>query len=150
MKIIELFESIGQNVYHVTFDRHLSSITKDGIKPLQTSNWSKASSPGERYNEEGGIFAFADPEDAFKWAFVQGFEHKQPVSIITLKRGDNWEKDPSGDIALTMGKGEALRSMGSVPPTDIIKVNSFESFGVPGDFKVSQQEWIQQSVDKIR
>jgi len=149
MKIKELYESAGQNVYHVTFDKHLPSITKGGIKPLQTSNWAKASGDeGTRYNEEGGIFAFADPVDAFKWAFRQEYEFKEPVSIVRLRRGSNWEKDPSGDITLQMGQGDALRSMSAVSPSDIEGVYSFKELGVPGN-GVSQAEWIQNSVNTI-
>lgn len=138
----------GQNVYHVTFDKHIPKIKQDGLRPLQTSNWTKAGDQGTRYNEEGGVFAFADPEDAFKWAFKQQFEFKEPVSVLRLTRGDSWEKDPSGDISLQMGKGEALRSIAAVPASDVEAAYSFDDFGNPGN-GVSQQEWIQNSVNKI-
>jgi len=139
----------GQSVYHVTFDKHIPKIKQDGLRPLQTSNWAKAGGDeGTRYNEEGGVFAFADPEDAFKWAFKQQFEFKEPVSILRLKRGNSWEKDPSGDIHLQMGKGEALRSIAAVPASDVEGAYSFTDFGNPGN-GVSQQEWIQNSVNTI-
>ena len=144
----KLEEGAGQSVYHVTFDKHIPKIKQGGLRPLQTSNWTKAGDQSSRYNEEGGVFAFADPEDAFKWAFKQSWEFKEPVSILRLKRGDSWEKDPSGDIALQMGKGDALRSIAAIPASDVEGAYSFDDFGSPGN-GVSQQEWIQNIVNTI-
>lgn len=141
MRFTELVEGSSQYVYHVTFTDHVPSIMKGGLKPLQTSNWIKAGT-GKRYNEEGGVFAFAHPEDAFRWAFSQEFDFKKPVSIVKMKRGDSWEKDPSQDIALQMGKGDALRSIAAVPASDIVGVYDYADFGTPMSRGISQQEWI--------
>jgi len=145
----KLNEAAGQNVYHVTFSKHVPGITKGGLRPLQPSNWVKKGDPTKRYNEEGGVFAFADPLDAFKWAFVQQTDLKQPVSIITFRRGNTWEKDPSADIQLTMGQGDALRSMSAVPPGDILYVNAFDDFSNPMELQIPQGEWFQRSVDMM-
>lgn len=140
-------ESANSYVYHVTFSNNVPKIQKQGLRPFQTSNWTTGD--GERYNKEGGVFAFAHPEDAFKWAFKTNWEFKKPVSIIRLKRTDQWEKDPSADIMLQMGQGDALRSMGAVGPENFVDSFDFESFGSPVQNNQTQQEWMAGIVKKL-
>ena len=148
MKLEDLHEAVNkQFAYHVSFTENAPKIMREGLKPFKTSLWTKAS--GERYNEEGGVFAFEHPEDAFKWAFNQKFEFKKPVSIIKMKRGETWETDPSQDITLQMGKGKALRSLAAIPASDMIKAFDFEDFKTPSELKVSQKEWIDGIIDKL-
>ena len=149
MKLIDLYEAVSKRyVYHVTFTKNVKNIMSQGLKPFQTSNWSKGPG-GDRYNEEGGVFAFEHPEDAFKWAFKQKFAFKKPVSIIKMKRGNTWEVDPSQDISLQMGKGKALRSIAAVKAGDMIEAFDFDDFGTPGDLGISQQDWIKGIIDKL-
>ena len=149
MKLQELMESTGNYVYHVTFTEKVPSIKKEGIKPLQTSNWAKAGNPSERYNEEGGVFAFEHPEDAFKWAFKQQFEFKKPTSIIKLKGNDSWKEDPTQDIMLTTGKGRPLRSKAAIPASDVVKAFKLDDFKSPTMLGIPQSKWIDHIVKTL-
>lgn len=144
-----IFEDGGQ-IYHVTFTKYLTKIVKQGIRPLQPSNWTKAANPDERYNTEGGIFAFEHPWDAYKWAFEQNWQFKEPVSIIKLRRNENWEKDPSEDYRLQMGKGAALRSSHAVSLGDIIKIYHFEDFKSPVELGMDRDEWEQMVIKTLQ
>lgn len=123
-----LNEAISKYVYHVTFTKNVKKIQSSGLKPMQRSNWTKAST-NKRYNEEGGVFGFEHPEDSWNWAFNMNWEFKQPISIIRLRRTKDWEIDPSQDINLTMGKGKALRSRNAISATNFIdsfNLNDYE------------------------
>ena len=149
MKLTDLHEAKSNKfAYHVTFTKHVPNIMKQGLKPLQTSNWKKADKEG-RYNEDGGVFAFADPNDAFKWAFKQNWDFKKPVSIIKMKKTDTWDIDPSEDIELQMGEGDALRSMKAVPASEMIEAFDFEDFKTPAELDLTQAEWLEGIIDKL-
>jgi hypothetical protein len=53
-------------LYHVTHSAKSAKIQREGLRPMQTSNWKKAGS-GERYGR-GEVHAFEFPEDARRWA----------------------------------------------------------------------------------
>lgn len=150
MKSFKKFLDEGRYVYHTTFTKNVRAIKSKGLVPLQTSNWVKTGSPKVRYNEDGGIFAFADPEDAWKWAFKQEFEFNKPVSIIRMKKTKQWTKDPSQDIGLTMGKGDALKSIEMVKPSDIKDTFQMKDFSNPSKLGISQKEWIKGIVKKLK
>lgn len=133
MKLHQLNEALinSKYIYHVTYTKNVAKIQKQGIKPFHTSNWVKAGT-GNRYNEEGGIFAFEHPEDAWKWAFKMQFMDKsKPISIIKLKKTGEWEKDPSEDLMLQLGKGKSLRSIGATKPADFVAAFSLDELGNP-------------------
>lgn len=134
-----LNEASKQFVYHVTFTKNAKKIMAQGLKQLQTSNWGKGA---DRYNTQGGVFAFEHPEDAFKWAFKQQYEFKKPVSIIKMKRSKSWEVDPSEDPMLQMGKGKALQSTSMIKSSDMVQAYEYADFGNPGSLGISQDEWI--------
>lgn len=143
-----LFESVAPYYYHATFSNKVPSIQKSGLKPLQASNWKHAGS-GERYNQEGGVFAFEHPEDAWRWAFRMKFDFDKPVSIVRIQKSDSWQTDPSQDISLQMGKGRALRSMGAIPPEHIVDAIDLSEFSNPSELGISQQEWIDSIVKEL-
>lgn len=124
----QAFRKVEPAVYHVTFSKNVAGIKKEGVKPLQTSNW--VDGTGDRYNADAGIFSFAHPEDALRWAFKMNWEFKQPVSIVKLKRSKSWKLDPSEDINLQMGEGDALRSTPAVPASDFIESFEFNDLGM--------------------
>lgn len=132
-----LAEAKGKYYYHVTFTSKVKKIMREGIKPLQTSNWVKGMG-GDRYNEEGGIFAFEHPFDAARWAFKQNWEFKKPVSIIRIKPTNQWYEDPSEDYSLTSGKGKALKSMEMVKPSDLVDAKEFKG---PADLGTNVAGW---------
>jgi hypothetical protein len=146
MKSREFLRESTEAVYHVTFSAHVPAILEKGLLPLQTSNW--ANGEGERYNA-GGVFAFAHPMDAFKWAFNQNFQFKKPVSIVKFTRTNDWHKDPSDDITLQMGAGDALRADGFIGPENVIKVVNFDELGNPQELGISQAEWFTQIQDTL-
>ncbi len=150
MKLRDLLESADQYVYHVTFAENVMDIKREGLAPLRDSNWIKAGT-GERYNEDGGVFAFAHPHDAFMWAFNMDwqFNQQRSIAIIRFRRTDHWEKDPSGDITLQTGKGDALRSMQTIPSEAYVDSWLLKNFGTPAELGVGQQEWIQGVIDKL-
>ena len=133
-------------VFHVTFTKNARKIMSGGLNPLQTSNWAKGKEK-ERYNKQGGVFGFEHPEDAFRWAFKQNYEFKKEVSIIKMKRGKTWEKDPSQDPSLQMGKGKALQSLSAIKPSEMIKSFNLKDFGNPLERGITQDEWIKDIVN---
>lgn len=143
-----LTEASFKYYYHVTFKKNVAKIKSKGLNPMQTSNWAKGD--GQRYNEQGGVFAFQHPEDAWKWAFKMNWDFKKPISIVRIKKSKSWEKDPSADINLQMGKGDALQSISAISKSDIKDVFDFDDFGTPAGLGISQQEWIKGIVDKLK
>jgi len=116
------FENKGNVVYHVTHSSYLPKLNNEGLKLMQTSNWVKADQAGEesRYFEEPMLFAFESALDAFRWAFKQQWELKQPAAVLRIKNDGKWFDDPSEDFMLQAGQGKALARKSPVPPTDIV------------------------------
>jgi len=140
MRLLEIQQLAPKYLYHVTFSEHVPSIKEKGLMQFQPSNWVKGEG-GTRYNEEAGIFAFEDPEDAFKWAFNMQWQHKNPISIVRIKPGDIWEQDPSEDDNLRMGKGRAMMSRRNIPAENIIDAFDMKDFGTPAELGIPQSEW---------
>lgn len=141
MKLTEVTDS--QYLFHVTYTRNVPNIKKKGLIQFQPSNWVRGDSD-TRYNEDAGIFAFTDPEDATKWAFKMKFDMEdKDISIIRFDYSDDWEDDPSQDpiLALT-SKGRAVRSKMNIPAEKIIDAFEFNDFGTPVQHDMSQQEWL--------
>jgi len=136
-------EDKQQYVYHATRKSKADKIKQGGLKPLQTSNWKKqGQSDTERYNEDGGVFAFESAEDAAKWAFKMNYEFKDAVSIIKAKRDGSWEVDPSEDIMLQMGKGKSLKRVGAVPASDIVSSTDLDFETSAADRGMTGAEYI--------
>lgn len=95
------------------------------------------------------MFAFRDPEDAYRWAFKQNWDFKQDVAIVKIKGKDQWHLDPSEDIHLKMGKGEAVRSMERVKPEDIVGSVEFEDFKNPSELDISPAEFMDRVVGML-
>ena len=120
--------------YHVTLKSNVSNIKSKGILPFQPSNWTNGD--GKRYNDDyAGVYAFSHPEDAFKWAFKMNWDFKKPTSIIRIKKGNSWRRDPSQDIHLRMGKGKAMMSSKAIPASDFVDSFDQSSFPVPLNFE---------------
>lgn len=125
--------------YHATFTSTVDKIKSKGLQPFNTSNWVKGD--GKRYNEYAGVYAFQHPEDCFMWALKMEWDFKKPISIVRIKKSNKWEKDPSEDIHLQMGKGDAMMAKG-VPANHIVDAFRLEDFGKPGTLGISQAEWL--------
>lgn len=129
-------------LYHVTFTDKVDNILDKGLLQLQPSNWSKGDG-STRYNEEAGLFAFENPEDATNWANKMQYEFdRQDVSIVRINPSDVWYQDPSSDINLRMGKGRSMRSQHNIGATDIIDVFDVSKFGNPMTREMSRDEWL--------
>jgi len=153
MKLHELKEAAGgeQFVYHVTFSEDVASIKKKGLLPIAPhgkTNWTKRD--GDRYQEEPSVYAFRDPEDAYRWAFKQNWDFKQDTAIVRIKNTEQWHRDPSEDINLKMGKGEALRSMDRVPPEDVGGSVEFADFKNPMELDMKQDEFMDRVIKMIQ
>jgi len=110
-------------LYHVTFTDKIPKILKEGIKPLQTSNW--ISKGGKRYGN-GEIFSLNNKEDAIRWAAKMDWEFNQQmgsghISIITFKKSNDWDIDSADPLSQLGNKGNWLKQIGSVKPNDIIQ-----------------------------
>ena len=111
-------------LYHVTHTDKVSKILKEGIKPLQTSNW--VSGTGKRYGE-GEIFSLNNLKDAIRWGAKMDWEFNQimgsgKISIIEFKKTNKWDIDESDPISQLGNEGQWLKQLGTVKPQNIIKV----------------------------
>jgi hypothetical protein len=103
---------------------------------------------GSRYNEDAGVFAFDNPEDAINWASKMRFDHKQtPISIVRLTIDpDNpiWDEDPAQDpIMRATLKGRALKSSQNINAERIVDAVDFTDLGTPGSHDMDRDEWIE-------
>ena len=143
-----LFEGVSPYYYHVTFTSKVPAIMSKGLTLFNTSNWKRAGN-GERYNQDGGVFAFEHPEDAFRWAFRMNYDFDKPTSIVRIRPISDWGADPSQDIHLQMGQGRALRSQNAIPADQIVDSFDLEDFSNPRELGISQPEWVDQIIKKL-
>ena len=141
MRYNELIEASGQYVYHATKAANLGQIMQKGLTFFNDSLWVKAADPSERYQDGPSVFAFENPMPAFRWAHKIEWEFDTPAVIIKLKRGDSWEQDPSSDIMMTMGDGQALESKEPIPPSDFKGVMLLDKLGTPMSMDMTSQEF---------
>jgi hypothetical protein len=139
----------GQYVYHAAKAADFGSIMKNGLTFFNPSNWVKAGSPNKRYQDEPSVFAFEHPLDAWRWAAKMEWEFKEPAVVIKFNRGNTWEKDPSDDISLQMGKGGALESKEPIPASDIVGAKTVEQIGTPVSTGLHGEEYEQHVVDTL-
>jgi hypothetical protein len=109
-------------VYHVTHTKLVPKIKKQGILPMQTSNWSEGRDGG-RYGA-GWIFAFDNEIDAIRWAGKMDWEFNQKmgsgkISIVTLTKDDMWEPDVADPISQAGANGNWLKRFKKIPPQEI-------------------------------
>ena len=116
---------VDDALYHVTFTKHVPSIRKKGILPLQTSNWVKAKD-GSRYGG-GNIFAFTHKDDAVRWAGRMDWDNHNglgtgKVSIVKIapQEGDKWERDTADPLSQAGAAGQWMKKAGSVDPSRIV------------------------------
>lgn len=123
-----LGESVSntETLYHVTYTKLIPAIRKEGIRNMNTSNWSKGDK-GKRYGQ-GQVYAFTDLHDATRWALKMDWEFHQNmgsgnISIIRFQSTDGgWEDDPAQEnspLDSSGHKGQWLRRFPTVEPQDI-------------------------------
>ncbi len=109
-------------IYHVTFTDKVSKIKKEGVLPLQTSNWVKAASK-ERYGS-GEIFATENLDDAIKWASEMDWEFNHEfgsgkISIIPMRTTSKWDIDIADPLSRAGNKGNWLKRGQHVPSKEL-------------------------------
>jgi len=145
--IYEGLSDLPDFLFHVTFTKNVDNIKKKGLEQFHPSNWVKGPG-GSRYNEDAGVFAFDNPEDAINWASKMRFDHKQtPISIVRLTIDpDNtiWDEDPAQDpIMRATLKGRALKSVSNINADRIVDAVDFDSLGTPGSHDMDRDAWIE-------
>jgi len=145
--IYEGLSDLPDFLFHVTFTKNVDNIKKKGLEQFHPSNWVKGTG-GSRYNEDAGVFAFDNPEDAINWASKMRFDHKQtPISIVRLTIDpDNpiWDEDPAQDpIMRATLKGRALKSVSNINADRIVDAVDFDSLGTPGSHDMDRDAWIE-------
>jgi hypothetical protein len=118
----KLHENNARTLYHVTDKKHVPKIRREGLVPMQTSNW--VMGDDSRYGR-GEIYAFESRKDAIKWGFKMEWEFYQELGggniyLISLLEKGEWEVDESDPISQAGAEGKWLKKMEHVPPSDII------------------------------
>jgi hypothetical protein len=112
-------------LYHVTKTSSVPRIKKQGILPLQTSNWIQAGSR-ERYGS-GEIFAFEHIKDAIRWAIrwdwiLTASWGSGKVSIVEFTaNSDDWIEDTADPLGQASREGRWLKLHGRVKPSQILR-----------------------------
>ena len=118
-------------LYHVTQTNKISSIIKNGLSPMQTSNWIETGNKN-RYGD-GEIYAFEHELDAYRWAGRMDWEFFKKtgsgkISIVEFLHGEQpWEQDHNDPLSQYSRKGRWLKSIHGVPASQIIKSYPFTS-----------------------
>jgi len=125
-------------LYHVTRTSLVPKIRKQGILPMQSSNWIQRGS-GERYGA-GEVFAFEAVSDAVRWAAKWDWILSQSlgsgkVSIIEFfarptlperarvhEKAGGWTVDTADPISQAGSEGRWFKSISKVWPDQIIGV----------------------------
>lgn len=116
--------SSGGYVYHVTHTNLVPKIQKEGLRPMQTTNWLRAGDKS-RYGK-GEVHSFDHPHDALRWAAKMDWDfHSKTgsgkVSILKVNKGaGNWEEDTGHPLEQASSKGKWLKSMGRIAPKDVV------------------------------
>ena len=113
-------------VYHVTKKEYVSKIMKEGLKPMQTSNW--VTTGGDRHGQ-GEIYVFEDEGDAVKWAFKMDWDLYKGsmdgnIFILKIKNTGEWEPDNNSPLEKAGAFGEWLKRFRAVPPEDIVSAET--------------------------
>jgi GNAT superfamily N-acetyltransferase len=119
-------DAAADKLYHVTHTNKAEKIRKQGILPLQTSNWVRGGDK-ERYGE-GEIFAFTHPEDAVRWAGKMDWEFYKStgsgkISVVIFKPGkEEWKADTADPMSQASAKGKWMKAHAKIAPEQIINV----------------------------
>ena len=134
-----------KDVFHVTFADKVPGIREKGLRQFQTSNWVKAGTPGVRYNEDAGLFAWENSKDALYWAKKMEFEFPgKDISILRVRGGKHWGDDPADVIGFQRAtEGKALRSMENIPGEDVVKEFTVSQVPGAGKMGITFEEWVE-------
>ncbi len=114
----------AKELYHVTFTKYIPIILKDGLLPLQKSNWVTQKSK-KRYGN-GEVYAFEKKSDAVRWAYKMdwGFFKEMGSGNVSIVRFDGsdqeWEVDEASPLEQAAAEGKWLKRESAVKPNKII------------------------------
>jgi hypothetical protein len=125
MKIIE--SKTSEYLYHVTYTDKIPKIKKQGLIPMNTSNW--VLGRGDRYGK-GEIYAFENMTDAARWAAKMDWDFNEEmgsgkISIIKFKSKGDWEEDINDPMSHASAMGKWVKKMERVMPENIVGVVPF-------------------------
>ena len=137
-----LRENTGDVLYHITDKKHVPKIRREGLVPMQTSNW--VMGDDSRYGR-GEIYAFESRKDAIKWGFKMEWEFYQELGggniyLISLLEKGEWEVDESDPISQAGAEGKWLKKMEHVLPSDIIDFQPITK-ELMGVLKENTRDW---------
>ena len=119
-----------EHLYHVTHTKHVGKIQKQGLRPMQTSNWVKAGDK-ERYGS-GEVYTFTHKDDAHQWAGRMDCAHHQKlgsgnISILTVKKPKDhrFEVDTNDPLSQAGQKGKWLKTNTPIPAHHIVGVEKY-------------------------
>jgi hypothetical protein len=120
----------GVEYYHVTDVERVPAIQKEGLLPMQSSNW-EVSGTGERYGE-GQVFAFENKWDAIKWASRMDWGLHQAsgsgnIFIVTFRPEGQWEVDDADPLSQLGAHGRWLKGYNAIPVENIISIEPVTS-----------------------
>lgn len=124
-------EAKYKELFHVTSTKNAKNIKKEGLLPMQTSNW--VTGAGDRYGD-GEIYAFERVEDALRWAAKMDFDQNSEMGsgkISIAKISDDgleeWMVDTNDPISQAGAKGKWLKRFHRVDSKNIKKIAPVKS-----------------------
>ena len=109
--------------YHVTFQKKLGKIKKDGLVAQKKGEW--YGSAGQDIRQVKGVFVFENYYDAMTWCFKTNWDRPtEKLVILKLKTNDtDFVEDTHWQAS---GIGKWLVKQSSFKPSDIVKVIPFD------------------------
>jgi len=125
-----LDEANNQFLYHVTDNKAVLFIDKNGIVPKKVSNWVKAG--GGNFGKGNEVFAFEDASDAIRWAARMDWEFNKDtgsgkIVIVKIRKTGNWTEDTNDLLSHLGSRGKWLKKVGKVDRSDIVSITPVTS-----------------------
>jgi len=109
--------------YHVTFQKKLGKIQKDGLVAQKKGEWHGAA--GQDIRQVKGVFVFENYYDAMSWCFKTNWDRPtEKLVILKLKTNDTDFVEDSHWQASGIGKWMVKQS--PFKPSDIVEVIPFD------------------------
>jgi len=104
-------------LFHVTDDRGLDAILKEGIRPQVRSAWTGAY--GQEIKKPGYIYAFSTLNDALAFTGRKVWDGSSTAIVVVFEDSlQDWEKDPHWESVGAMGNW--LMKRGSISFDQVI------------------------------
>lgn len=110
MRLAEIVKPTTTRFYHVTFQKNVPAIRRDGLVVGRRRNWENMF--GGKLGSTKALYVFTDFTAAVRWAHHMEYEHEKPVSILVI---DN----PPNDFELDDGVSFSHNGTGFLTTTPI-------------------------------